>query len=373
MKIKHTLFAAALIAGLSSAASAEDIYVTGSTAFRASFVGAVVKLMGGSCQAKFEGASATGAARSVFVGTIGGVSSTVYCSWSGSVTGIQSLTSPGSTGDTFLSNTGTATLTQGGTYPAYTYTGGTANATGATPHNATLAMSDVFQGSTVHTTPTLAYDATVAVVPFKFVAGNGSPAAIGNMTPLLTQLLYGSGRVSQTLFTGSDADFTKRVYGLGRDAGSGTRLTVMAESGKGALNQVVQYSYNGTAFTNVGNGGSASGGGALATQLGLATNATTGYTIGYLGLTDAATAIGLGAKELTWNGVTYSAQAVYGGQYTLWGYEHLFASNTASAATITVADAIAAELVARPGTAGLELGQMKVQRSSEGGLIDIND
>jgi hypothetical protein len=191
------------------------------------------------------------------------------------------------------------------------------------------------------------------------------------MTPLLTQLLYGAGRISQTLFTGSLSD-TGFVYGLGRDNGSGTRLTVMAESGKGALNQVVQYSYNGTAFTNVGNLGSGSGSG-VAGQLGLATTAANGFTIGYLGLSDATTALTAGAKELTWNGVLYSPEAVYGGQYTMWGYEHLFASNSATTATKTVADAIAAELKTRPGTAGLELSKMVVQRGSEGGLVDIND
>lgn len=382
MKAKHTILAAAFCVGLSTlthaaVAPVETLYVSGSTAFRASFVASVIHLMGDSCTGKFEGTSVTGANHTVLSGIIASLPVVVNCAWSGSVGGIQSLTNPNDVVNGFLSETGLGTITMSG-YPAaptFVYGGTATGATGLTSGNADIAMSDVFQSSTVFTSPSLT-DMTVAVVPFKLVAGKGAPAAINNMAPLITQLLYGSGKISQALFTGLAADNNKFVYALGRDNGSGTRLTVMAESGKGALNPVVQYTTtNGTSFSltsSSGNGGSGSGSG-VAGQLGLTTAAATGYDIGYLGLSDSATALAAGAKELTWNGVFYSAAAVQGGQYTLWGYEHLFVGPPATANDQTVASAIAAELALNPGTAGIALGTMNVQRGAEGGLVDLNN
>ena len=386
MKAKHTLFAVALSLGLVASSSAETLYVTGSTAFRASFVTSVVHLMGNSCQAKWTGGgTVTAANQSVFTGTISGVAITVNCSWSGSVSGIQSLTNPADRVDSFLSETNLGTLTLTG-YPA-TPVLAPATTPGSvftlTAGEADIAMSDVFQNSTIYGTPALT-DNSVAVVPFKLVASKGAPAAIANMTPLMTQLLYGSGKISQALFTGNAADNNLFVYALGRDAGSGTRATVMAESGKGALNPVKQYlTTNGTTFSltpdepstvavDPGNGGSGSGSG-VATQLSFTTAAATGYAIGYLGIPDAATAIGASAKELSWNGVFYSAANVYGGQYTLWGYQHLFVGPSASSNDQTVAQAIVDELTIVPGAAGLALGSMNVQRGAEGGLVDLNN
>ncbi len=379
MKTKHTLFAATLFLALPSFTQAETLYVTGSTAFRASFVTSVVHLMGNSCAGKHEGTSATGAGRCVLSGTIAGIPTVVNCAWSGSVGGIRSLTNPADIVDSFLSDTipSGATVSVSG-YPALPVVSSTTqaqNATGITAGEADIAMSDVFQNSTLYTAPALT-DNLVAVVPFKMVAGKGAPAAIDSMTPLITQLLYGSGKISQALFTGLAADNSKFVYALGRDDQSGTRLTVMAESGKGALNPVVQYlTTNGTTFNltaSSGNGGSGSGSG-VAAQLGFTTAAATGYSIGYLGLSDAATAVTAGAKELKWNGVTYSAGAVQGGQYSLWGYQHLFVGAAATANDTTVAGAIVAELILVPGTAGIALGTMNVQRGAEGGLIDLNN
>ena len=378
MKAKNTVFIAALYVGLSSFVAAETLYVTGSTAFRASFVGAVVRLMGNSCQAKWTGSgTVTAANQSVFSGSIGGVPLVVNCSWSGSVSGIQSLTNPADIVDSFLSETGLTALTLTGypLTPTFSPTTNTGTGLALIAGEADIAMSDVFQGSTAFTTPSL-IDNTVAVVPFKMVASDGSPPLIDNLTPLMTQLLYGSGKISLALFTGLSTDNLKSVYALGRDNGSGTRLTVMAESGKGALNPVVQYTTtNGTTFTLTsfaGNGGSGSGSG-VAGQLAFSTVAATGFAIGYLGLPDSATAVTGGAKELKWNGVLYSAAGVQGGQYTLWGYQHLFVGPAASPNDSAAANAIAGELVVNPGTAGIALGTMNVQRGSEGGLVDLNN
>jgi hypothetical protein len=386
MKANRAILATALGLGLTSIGSAETLYVTGSTAFRTSFVASVIHLMGGSCQAKADNANIGNAGKSVMTGTIGGVTITVNCAWSGSVSGIQSLTNPADIEDKFLPSTGNlALVTQGGYPAAPTYTALTVTTDTATSGEADIAMSDVFQNSTIFTSPSLS-DSTVAVIPFKMLIGddanpandlnNSNTLPVDNMTPLLTQLLYGGGKISQALFTGNAADNNKFVYALGRDNGSGTRLTVMAESGKGALNPVLQYIYSGDLGTfslagTDGNGGSGNGAG-VATQLGY-TSTANAWTLGYLGLSDADSAISKGAKELKWNGVPYSVANVRGGQYTLWGYEHLFVGPGASPDDQTVANAIIAELTVNPGPAGIALGTMNVQRGAEGGLIDLNN
>jgi hypothetical protein len=53
-------------------------------------------------------------------------------------------------------------------------------------------------------------------------------------------------------------------------------------------------------------------------------NSATTTLIGYLGLSDAASAISKGCHALTYNGVPYSAAAVESGQYAAWGYEHMY-------------------------------------------------
>ena len=57
-------------------------------------------------------------------------------------------------------------------------------------------------------------------------------------------------------------------------------------------------------------------------------NGGTGFSvIAYLSVGDAATAIGLGAVELGFNGVTFSAAAVIEGQYAFWGNAFLYQKN----------------------------------------------
>ena len=393
MNTRTTLLKAAVGLGLISMAHADTVYVAGSTAFRSAFHDAVFSLMtagSGTCTATYQGSDFRSAAKAVFTGSIGGVPTTIKVAWSGSVGGISGLVNPASTVNTFLPAASVSAVTRSGTYPNYTYSGGVSgNTETAVAHAADLGMSDVFQNSTTFTSPALSYDANLAVVPFIFVASDNSDTAgvsgtgFDNITPLQAQLLWGSGRVSLSLFTGNPADNKpslptvnpgKEVFAFGRNNDSGTRLCMLAEMGKGALSGVIQYSYDTTlnTFTNTGNLGTAA-----ATQAAWLADddfsGTVGYAIGMLGTSDANTAVAGGAIRLKWNGVPYSDDNVRSGKYTVWGYEHLFAKNGASQPILDVADALANEMIDNPGTAGIELDTMNVQRSSEGGLIDLND
>ena len=78
-----------------------------------------------------------------------------------------------------------------------------------------------------------------------------------------------------------------------------------------------------------------SSGGTLANAMGGPTSAQTdqvhsktGYSaIAYVSTGDAATAIGKGATELTYNGIPFSSANVKEGTYTFWGNAYIFAAN----------------------------------------------
>jgi hypothetical protein len=112
--------------------------------------------------------------------------------------------------------------------------------------------------------------------------------------------------------------------------------------------------------------------------------------IGYVGISDAATAIGNGAIALSYNGVPYSATAVENGQYTVWGYEHMYYLFTATPGTggtvQTTLDGIADTIYASDAdidasdtshgggsSGGILYGSMNVKRTPlEGGIVSPN-
>jgi hypothetical protein len=69
--------------------------------------------------------------------------------------------------------------------------------------------------------------------------------------------------------------------------------------------------------------------------------------VGYAGLPDSVTAVNQGATALSYNGVPYSYSAVESGQYSLWGYEHLYYTSAFKAAAgdpLTFANGLADEI-----------------------------
>ncbi|BCU75307.1 hypothetical protein llg_00220 [Luteolibacter sp. LG18] len=373
------LLVAALGFGLVSSASAQTVVrLTGSTAFRSSVHQAILDLMPDEIYSYTGTAGLGSASQAIFKGTIAGNVVIIKTSWSGSAAGIRDVAQGNNVN--FLAD---AVVTVPAT-PGYGTAGGTANvAAGTTAEVAQVAMSDVFQGSTIYTTPTLT-DNKVAAVPFKWIANDGAPAALTNVAPGVIQKTFFNGGLPLAVFTGNSADQGVTVYPVGRDPESGTRITAMAESGLGAFATVIQYdatvasdevtdlqpwAATGAPTNYVAGNNGYSSGGTLRDKLG-AKSTNFGVLLGYLGLTDSATAITNGAKELSWNGVPYSATNVYEGRYTFWGYQHLFYKNTLTGVPLTTATALKNQIIAVPGSAGLLLSNMHVSRAYDGAPID---
>lgn len=357
MNTKNIILASAFALGLASAASGQTtVRLTGSTAFRASVHNALLSIMSGETYA-YGGNDGTfaNAAHAIFHGTIGGEAVIVKTSWSGSVGGIQALDSPASLVTNFINSSVIGTA------------GGLGGQAATVDEEAEIAMSDVFQGSTVFQNTEL-IDTVVAVVPFKILSGKGAPASLTNITSLSFQALYSAGKVPLALVTGQNADRTTKLYAMGRDNSSGTRLTTLADTGLGALSTVIQYSFDGATYLSQGNGGYTSGGN-VRTALSATATGALGYNIAYIGLSDSVGALTAGAKELSYNGVTYSATAVAEGSYTLWGYQHLFTREDIGEVENDVATALANSLIANPGSSGLLLSTMGVTRLAEGAPI----
>ena len=389
---------ALVFVGVASAQT--TIRITGSTAFRAATVTAIRNILTPTHTLGFNGATATGANQSIFVGTtrVGNIPVVIKCSWAGSVGGIQTVAqqSPAITIPTWLSETlntltvaGTPNLNSGNIYDS--------------PTGADIAMSDSFQSSTQFsgTGFSTLVDTVVGVVPFVWTKGVHSDPAVQavlanvtNMTALNARLLLAAG-VPASMFTGTAADSSVYLYPMGRDEDSGTRLVAFAEPGFGVFGSPIQYQPTitngaiasiaawpaatvlGISFP-VGHSGFSSGG-TLATNLNtpVATTARDAFgakfgLIAYFGVNDA-NGVNGGNNNLTYNGVAYSPDAVREGRYTFWGYEHVTYRSTLSGNAKTVADQIANQIkTADASVSGVLLSTMNVSRSTEGAVIIHN-
>jgi len=378
--------AAMAVTGFANASSPTVIRITGSSAFRGSTQVAIGNLLNTGYTYGYTGSTLSSASQAIFKGTTksGSVSVIIKTAFSGSIAGYQSV------------NNGTAInfLADGAT----TSTGGTASLSAGTASEVPLiAMSDVYKETVTIPVANLQEAAVgpVGVVPFKWIASTGSPAGLANMTPQIAQALFPTGSTTLSTFTGSAGDLATSVFAIGRDFDSGTRLTAFAETGVGTSLPVVQYkpTFSGSTVAShvawpsytllglssiTGNGGESSGG-TLADDMRYTTSALGGYYVTYLSTSDAnraltgASASGAGtgnAKELTYNGVTYSADAVRNGQYTFWAYEHLAFNTSASATIQTVAENLATQIHDTDAvTSGIILSTMNVSRSSDGGVV----
>ena len=366
--------------GLASAAHAQvTIYITGSTAFRAEAYNSVVGLYGGTLTSKVgqtsAGAATTGAsgdAKVTFTGTIpalyGAQTVTIKTAYSGSVEGVVNLVD--------------ATNPPGVSQPNYL------NADGTTDSNTRgdFAFSDVFQDTTDY--PSSSYpalgDTQVGVVCFawtKSVVATPALANVSNISHQQAQQFLASGTVPLSFFTGNAAD-TGAIYLSGRYKLSGTRLTYQADCGFGANSDATLFKLD-AAHNPVLDTAGQTGGGNVATILKDA--AATAPFIGTLGTSDAA-GVNNGANRLTYNGVAYSKAAVQNGQYSLWGYQHLYARSGLSATKLTLvkgatkpADPVksnglanAIDTALSTSANNVQLSTMKVGRSSDGSPIFPN-
>jgi len=437
MKISKYLSVGILSLAVAASTQADTVvHITGSTAFRAGTTTSIENIMGGAGNFKAAFAGTTGdekgATYVVLQGNVASVPAaglvTVKCTWTGSTGGIKTVvqniditqtTAPN--GWMSITNLPGTNTVVGVASPSY------ALDTGTFPGEtlkADVTMEDSLQSSTGFTTTTLT-ETQVGVIPFEWVANNGSPAALNNITPLLAQALL-SGGMPLSQFTGNPADAVA-VYAMGRDFDSGTRLSCLAETGVGVFGSV-QHIFPtitgtaGAAGSNiselrlwpqatvlgqlflVGQSGFA-GGGALADALatpGSPTAATPanppaqalqfgpGHLIGYLGRNDASRAVKTTsiasntAHRLKWNGVadwnepilangnptSYNDAAIQEGLYSAWEYEWLAYRQTYTGNGKAVADKIALDILnTTASVAGLKISTMNVSKPVEGGLI----
>jgi len=423
-------------------ASAANIRITGSTAFRGGAHDAIVAMMGGtpaSNVATCKIASSVAAPGTVtdatsrtainganivtFVGDLSSIgisgTSTVQCSWSGSASGLIAVFS----GDTTLTYVPSATAAGATAGYANTVFGASASDSGA----ALFAFSDVYQASVTSTPVSGLTNTNVAIVPFVYVANKGSNLCGGyggtlnpstGMTAQRARALSAAGVQPKSLFTGNAAD-TSLVIGTGRDGGSGTRITFLAETKFGIANLVKQYfattsgsigsgtvselklwptTGNGADTLNPGNGGYTSGSSirdlmGYTSSSGLSVVDSTGAAflnpftgaaitaadiIGYLGAGDAATATGATNQgvRLTYEGVSYDGTAtdkekLYNGAYTMWCYQHLNHKGALVSGTDDrkFNDGMKTNIVPNLGVNGLDIALMKVSRTNDGAVV----
>jgi hypothetical protein len=392
MKIKSTAIigALALLAGDASAAT-RTFVITGATAFRAAANNSIIQLLGGAgvTQYAFTGTQGIGGTnRAIFKGTMAafpGDEIIVKASWSGSTQGVLDLADQNAVE---VLKSSVSMTTSGNNISA------TGNVETATPR---WAFSDVDKFLSTRPNASLS-GGPVGVVPFMFIAGEGAPAGITNMTDQLHQTLWSTGSMPASMFTGN-LDDTTTVLATGRNNGSGTRATILAETGYGAFTNVVQYNavISGDRITGAlgaisefGNGGHSSNSGVRE----LVTRPPGGLTfdgesidavfVSYLTISDAVSATGYiqatgaisggeGAKPMTYNGVRYSEQNVKNGAYSLWGYQQFYMANGPTAQETTFDTAFRAVIPNYMGTAGIPITTMTVTRSNgDGGPISPN-
>lgn len=445
MKLKSlTLSALSLLAMLGSSARADiTIHVTAATYYRSAVTNAIVHLLsqgGGTVKVAYVGSNLAGSSSAVFQGSVPSSSSpslnalgviTVEASYAGSITSLASLVEPATIKLTYP--TAAAITTGVATASSQTITsnfgllpGATANVSGITltgsdseTASSDVAIGDVYQSSTPFSASNgypAVTDQLVGVSPYTWVKGaalttdadytSGGYGRLTNLTSLQAKYLFASGYGVAVDFTGNTSD-TYYVNLIGRDYDSGTRFDTIAEAelpGTYPITQFPSLKTNGgtltpnSTITDNSNTevtsalstalpatGGYSSGGTLATALEVpgsdGTNDFGGYLVGYLGASDADTALNvtggpsgyLAPKALTYNGVALSKTNVLNGTYSFWTYDHFqTVPSRLSTNTQTFLTALASQLTTTDTqVAGYRLSDLKVSRSVEGGVITL--
>ena len=220
--------------------------ITGATAFRAAALDTIKARYVASGQpfqfAHDQAAGAfNGATRAIFKGTFPGVSgvTTIRTSFNGSVEGIKALVDSPASDPTYYTdiagNLVTAAAVGGG--ETHTSTAGFAKTTAASQSE--IAFSDVSKNSTPFASSSLQpSNAACGVVVFTMLTNEGS--SITNVTAQQFRALAAAGFQPLSMFTGNASDQTN-VFLTGRNDGSGTRTTYMAETGVGITTAIKQY------------------------------------------------------------------------------------------------------------------------------------
>ena len=424
-------FAGLAIVGVAAAIPAYadvTVDITGSTAFRSATLASIKARFDASGQPyqyshdKAAGAYAT-SNRAIFKGTFPGVSgiTTIRTSFSGSVEGIRALVNSPTFDVQYYSNISGNFVTAAAVGGGETNTNTVGFAKTLELAQAEIAFSDVSKNSTPYSGFSLQpADAACGVVVFTMITNEGS--TVTNVTSQQFRALMSSGMQPLSLFTGNAAD-ESFVFSTGRNDGSGTRTTYLAESGYGITTPVKQFVTNASTSTALstiqlvpagggsipanastvwgqdvdGNGGYNSGG-TLSTDMGKTGASVTvldetgadifgspvhADLVTFLSLSDAVNARNNGAVFCSYNGVKLDDIAASGsamsaadkakvtnGLYTAWGYQQMYRRNDiTSGDVVTVYNGIRNAIPANLGAAGIAIADMAVGREVDGGTV----
>ena len=429
MNHKNILSGSIALALLSTSALADvEIRVTGATAFRSAAMTSIkTKFDLGGSYTFAHNASAggmTGADRATFKGSFPGITgvTTVRVSWNGSVEGIRAVALGGSFNPQFIQD---AALATPGTDAGEAANENALKTGDTVAQLAKFTFSDVRQTSTPVASPVLQpSDAAVGITTFALLANEGAPAGFTNVTNQQFKALFGSGKLPLSVFTGNSAD-VKNVYASGRNDGSGTRTTYMAESGLGITTLVNQFVATSSASNTInvirkapstatlgantfastlwnqdvdGNGGYVSGS-TLRTDFGKVSNnvqvldadgselepaGTDLLLVTFLSTPDARTAASNGGKILGWNGYGLTSlqssstlsiadrDAIAEGVYTAWSFQQFYYSGSLSADEATFDAAIRSGIPTNliPSRLnGIPMSEMHVGRGDDGAPV----
>lgn len=268
-----------IIAGLSALSLTSMSYatttvdITGATAFRAATLLAIKAQFAASGVAFQYGhdaaagnlnTAAPGATRAIFKGTIRNATNTanisdvvVRCTFNGSVQGINALVN--NVNPTYYIDSSANLITAAAIGGGETHVATTPVTRTTEAAISEVAFSDVSKDSTPFAASSV-LGGPVGVVVFTMLGSEGT--TFSNVTSQQFRALMTSGFQPLSLFTGSEADNpldpagdgvgpnAARVFATGRNDGSGTRTTYLAETGFGVSKKVKQYVTN-TSTTTV--------------------------------------------------------------------------------------------------------------------------
>jgi len=420
MKHSKSILMAALAAVSIGSASAETIYLSGSTAFRSAANAAIVALstnsLGNTNGLLAIDNAAIGSAGNMLVQYVdSGVTNLIDVHWSGSEAGIQSTAGPTS-GTNAKKTSFFPTNATGWTNSVYTNPANNSQVS-------EICFSDTFQSTSrfngLHAGDGVNYstlsgfdgaDGIAGVVTFTWATSPG--AGITNVTSQQARQLLINGGLPKVVFTGNTSDSNSFVWDIGRNIDSGTRLSTFAETGLGVLSPVKQYTVNATnsiyltiiesidgiSSGTAGNSGYSSGGtlcgfltntyasgsafkyGTLATNssaaaIAAATNSSayaSNFLAGYAGVSDANGKVSSGLVEVGYNGVAFSQTNVENGQYSFWGYEHVYQNPAADTAVSDFATALGNYVAGETDSQlfpNVSVNNMQCGRNVDGGTI----
>jgi hypothetical protein len=397
----------AVLGGLFAASTLQaqvNIYIAGSTAYRANAFRAIRAAFDGQAPTSMNPATATtgtgvytcqGTMSSIFGGQI----VTVYASFNGSVQGLEDLLN--NTSITFTN------ITPGGA------------AVNTVP---TITFSDVDKVSTLAASAPVT-ETYIAVLPFVYCRNYFTPTTVTNITGHQLQSLWANGLLKLSYFTGNPSDDSSFMYVTGRNKDSGSR--VMCSSDAYFTGTPILYGFNTTAPTTwaimnqnlsgtIYGFGYSSGGNEAAA---LTNQLAGGACVGYEGLNDALTVAGDTSTAsangypngggncaiiaydgfLPFNGYTPGVSTavpaqpdftpIIKGKYSLWSYECLEMLSTHTSDSTyqyytNMVSAIDTDIAAGEAAGGnsstygpvtnIRLSEMKCSRSSVGGAITPN-